>query len=181
MFVLHLSDAVNMSSADLLLWRGRSIISYAGRGCYTHAELVVRGDRLLSMGMVWPRGRLAVLADLVRQSPGRIDWYRTDADGRFGLDRDKTVETALSCVGKPYGIANLAYCVLMRIPLLWRLFAPVTDDARVGFLSGMICSEGVSRWLRAGGVDPVPHLADCVTEPSDLSRSLLFRYSGTLV
>ena len=31
-----------------------------------------------------------------------------------------------------------------------------------------------------GGVDPVPHLADRLTEPADLARSPFFRYRFTL-
>ena len=33
---------------------------------------------------------------------------------------------------------------------------------------------------REGGIDPVPNLADRLTEPADLSRSAFFRYQFTL-
>jgi hypothetical protein len=33
---------------------------------------------------------------------------------------------------------------------------------------------------RAGGVDPVPNLADRLTEPADLARSPFFEYRFTL-
>ena len=42
------------------------------------------------------------------------------------------------------------------------------------------CSEAVSIAVQAGGVDPVPTLADRYTEPGDLARSLFFHYRFTL-
>ena len=41
--------------------------------------------------------------------------------------------------------------------------------------------EAVSRACRRGGVDPVPNLADRLTEPGDLARSAFFGYRFTLL
>ena len=35
--------------------------------------------------------------------------------------------------------------------------------------------------MRAGGVDPVPNLADRLTEPGDLARSAFYEYRFTLL
>lgn len=44
------------------------------------------------------------------------------------------------------------------------------------------CSQACARAYRLGGkVDPVPNLADRITEPGDLARSPFFKYQGTLV
>jgi hypothetical protein len=34
---------------------------------------------------------------------------------------------------------------------------------------------------REGGADPVPNLADRLTEPADLARSTFYRYHSTLI
>jgi hypothetical protein len=58
--------------------------------------------------------------------------------------------------------------------------AEVEDDAidrRPPF-----CSQACAMVDRiGGGVDPVPHLADRLTEPADLARSPFYRYELTLV
>ena len=58
--------------------------------------------------------------------------------------------------------------------------AEVEDDAidrRPPF-----CSQACAMTDRiAGGVDPVPHLSDRLTEPADLARSTFYEYAFTLV
>ncbi len=60
------------------------------------------------------------------------------------------------------------------------LVTPDEDDAE-NARTPPFCSQAVSMACRLGGVDPVPHLADRLTEPADLSRSTFFRYQFTLV
>jgi len=61
-----------------------------------------------------------------------------------------------------------------------RLFVrPETDDAANG-THPPFCSQAVALACRAGGVDPVPQLADRLTEPGDLARSPFFAYLFTL-
>ena len=43
------------------------------------------------------------------------------------------------------------------------------------------CSQAVSMADRQGGIDPVPNLADRLTEPADLSRSEFYEYRFTLI
>lgn len=180
----HIGDiADQIQTGDLLFWKRRkSIISLAGRSIYSHVEIIVRDlHHLWAIGMVWPQGRMEFLVNLVEQYPGQLDWFRTDPKNIYNIDRDKIAEAALKSVGEPYGIGKLIYIIMLRIPILWRFISPVTDDGWRSPLLGKICSEGVSEWLRAGGVDPVPHLADSLTEPADLARSLLFEPAYSLI
>ncbi len=56
---------------------------------------------------------------------------------------------------------------------------PDEDDGEESNLPPF-CSQAVSLACRRGGVDPVPNLADRLTEPADLSRSPFFAYRFTL-
>ena len=180
---LPLDDVVDlMETGDLLFWRKKNIISRLGRGEYSHVEIVIKDEKdIWSMGMVWPRGRIIPLKRLVEEAPGKIDWFRTDPKGIYKIDRKKIAAAAMESIGEPYGLMKILYLILLRIPILWEFFTPVTDDGWTNPILGRICSEGVSNWLRAGGIDPVPHLADSLTEPADLARSLLFEPACSLI
>ena len=67
-----------------------------------------------------------------------------------------------------------------RLLLGCLLIRQATDD-RAGEGPAPFCSQAVAIAARAGGVDPVPHLADDCTEPADLARSLFYEYRATLV
>ena len=57
---------------------------------------------------------------------------------------------------------------------------PETDDKAVDSRPPF-CSHACAMADRiGGGVDPVPHLADRLTEPADLARSPFYRYLFTL-
>ena len=44
------------------------------------------------------------------------------------------------------------------------------------------CSQACAMTDRTGGgIDPVPHLADRLTEPADLARSPFYEYAFTLI
>lgn len=185
-----------IADGDLFLWRSGSVlhshmIAAAGRGKYSHAEKAVwlrssnRGrpelDVLLSAGMLVGGGRLVPLSDLVRRYPGRIDWFSVNPRNRWP-QYDQVAATAFMArlVGQSYGFLGLALTALRHIPVV-RQFLPVPDDGdcpkRPPF-----CSHACAMADRiGGGVDPVPHLADRLTEPNDLARSHLYLYQATLV
>jgi hypothetical protein len=57
---------------------------------------------------------------------------------------------------------------------------PETDD-RACDARPPFCSHACAMADRiGGGVDPVPHLADRLTEPADLARSPLYEYRFSL-
>lgn len=174
---------------DLLLFRHRSLpgrlIAAVGRSPYSHAALAGWWQgRLMVLEVRQFRGGRAVLfSNLLRRGP--IDVFATDAEGR-GFDRRRAVGHMLGYTGRAYGWRALLRCALAHAPLLRWCVRPMHDEADApadatgpGDLPPF-CSMAVAAAIRAGGVDPVPHLADRWTEPGDLARSRFFRYRFTV-
>jgi hypothetical protein len=169
---------------DLLLFRrsGRLaglLIGAAGRSVYCHAGMAAWwGRRLMALEMVQFRGgRAVLLSNLVARQPGRIDVYQANAAG-LPFDRRRAVEQMKEFTGRDYGWRALLWCGLWHVPLVRLLLRPGDNDRANG--SPPFCSMAVARAVRAGGVDPVPNLADRLTEPADLARSGFYRYRFTL-
>ena len=173
-------------NGDLLLKRASAdpseeIIAEIGRSPYSHAAMAAWWNGVLMvLEMVqWRGGDSLPLFRAVDEAPGRWDVFEVNPDERWSFDRSTAVETMIRLTGTRYGWWNLAAAAVRRLPIV-RLFArPLTDDKLNG--SPPFCSQAVSRACRAGGVDPVPFLADTVTEPGDLAHSNFFRYRFTLV
>ncbi|NMC21667.1 MAG: trypsin-like peptidase domain-containing protein, partial [Thermogutta sp.] len=127
-------------------------------------------------------GRAVTLESRVDRHPGRIDVYAADPDGlRPDFDRRGAVRYMRRWMGRPYGYRALFALALRRLPLLRLILPPATSDAE-GEASAPFCSQACAEALRAGGgVDPVPNLADRMTEPADLARSAFLRYRCTLL
>ena len=85
----------------------------------------------------------------------------------------------IEITGKPYGRWNLFRAALHHSIVVRLLLAPAEDDLEIG-RDTPFCSQAVSLACRLGGVDPVPNLADRLTEPGDLARSSFFEYGCTL-
>jgi hypothetical protein len=179
--------ADEIRDADLLLWRrgqglvGR-LIAACGRGIYSHAAMAawIDGD-LVSLETVQFRGaRARRLADQVARHPGRIDLYRTNAAYLWDFDPSAAVDRMRAFLGCDYGWWSLWRAGLWHLPFVRLFVRPELDDEANGS-PVPFCSQAVSIAYRAGGVDPVPRLADRLTEPQDLARSLFFDYLCTLV
>ncbi len=172
-----------MRDGDLLLFRPRRrvfgrLVATAGRSNYSHAGMAAWWQRrLMCLETVQGRGgRAVLLSNLVRSHA--IDVFGPDVSGhRF--DRLAAVEAMIEITGRRYGWRSLGHAALVHLPLVRLFIRPGTDDAANGSLP--FCSQAVARACRAGGVDPVPNLADRLTEPGDLARSRFFRYRFTLV
>jgi len=82
--------------------------------------------------------------------------------------------------GCDYGYVGVMKAALRHLPL-WRfLVRPDLNDRRQSS-QPPYCSQACAMADRLGGqVDPVPHLADRLTEPGDLARSPFYRYRFTL-
>ncbi len=170
--------------ADLLLFRRRSriatLISVAGRSPYVHAAMAGWwNDRLMCVEMTDGGGRAQLLSNLVEQWPGSIDVYQANAIRRR-FSRRRALDAMVNITGRRYGWLNLARAALLHLPIVRFLVPPEIDDRES---SGWppFCSQAVSMADRAGGVDPMPNLADRLTEPGDLSRSPFYAYRFTLV
>lgn len=169
-------------SGDLLLFRRRGIISIAGRGIHSHAAMAAwwDGDLFCLETRSFQAARAVLLSHLVERWPGRVDVFESNPGGRWAhYDRRATVRAMRRMAGLDYGWANLFWVGLMHAPVLrWFQSPDLRDDHAAK--GPPFCSQAVVMATRAGGVDPVPRLADRLTEPADLARSPFYRYRFTL-
>jgi hypothetical protein len=186
--LVRLSEvAAQIWHGDLLLFRGTGVIARligsAGRSRYTHAARALWwGDRLFCCEVRELKGGRAVtLESQVRRYPGRIDVFAVNPDNRWpDYNRQGAARIMQQLAGCDYGYGGVLQAALLHLPL-WRLLVrpEMVDDQtpqRPPF-----CSQACAMADRiGGGVDPVPHLADRITEPADLSRSAFYRYRFTL-
>ena len=170
-------------NADLLLFRRRNrvtrLIAVAGRSPYVHAAMAGwwKG-RLMSVEMTSGGGRAQLLSNIVARWPGTIDVYRANAL-RQRFSRERALLAMIGITGRQYGWTNLCRAALLHLPLLRFLVSPDVND-RENSTWPPFCSQAIAMADRAGGVDPVPNLADRLTEPGDLARSPFFEYRFTL-
>ena len=186
--LVSLADAASaIRDGDLLLFRGRGVvsrlISVAGRSEYTHAARAAWwGASLFCLEVRELKGGRAVtLASQVRRFPGAIDVFEVNPQRRWrNYDRAGAVQFMRQLAGCDYGYWGVGQAALRHLPL-WRfLLSPESDDNRMGN-QPPFCSHACAAADRiGGGVDPVPHLSDRLTEPGDLARSSFYRYRFTL-
>ncbi len=172
---------------DLLLFRGQGLLSRligaAGRSDYSHAARAVWWGDLLFCCEVreLKGGRAVTLESQVTKYPGMIDVFETNPSRRWRTyDRRGAVRYTRRLAGCDYGYRGVLKAALVHVPL-WRfLIRPdMNDQQRTS--QPPFCSQACAMADRiGGGVDPVPHLADRVTEPADLARSPFYRYRFTL-
>jgi hypothetical protein len=185
---VNLSDvAADIRDGDLLLFRGKGtvarVIGVAGRSDYTHAARAVwwGNDLFCCEVRELKGGRAVTLESQVRKFPSAIDVFEVNPSGRWReYDRRGSVRYIRRLAGCDYGYRGVLRAALRHVPL-WRfLVRPDSDDQRVAD-EPPFCSQACTMADRIGGnVDPVPHLADRLTEPADLARSPFYRYRFTL-
>jgi hypothetical protein len=169
---------------DLLLFRRRGLIAIAGRGEHSHAAKAAWwGDDLFCLEVrEWHGGRAVTLESQVKKYPARIDLYHTNPANRWPeYDRTRSTHLMRRLAGCDYGYAAVLAAAMLHLPFVrMAVRAETLDDAidrRPPF-----CSQACAMCDRiGGGVDPVPHLADRLTEPADLARSPFYQYAFTLV
>lgn len=169
---------------DLLLFRRRGLIAVAGRGEHSHAgKAAWWGDELFCLEVrEWHGGRAVTLASQVRRRPGSIDVFAANPAGRWPeYNRALSTRFMRRLAGCDYGYAGVMAAAALHLPLVRAWVRPETDDRSID-RRPPFCSQACAMADRlAGGVDPVPHLADRLTEPSDLARSPFYKYRFTLV
>lgn len=170
--------------SDLLLFRRRSLISILGRGEHSHAAKAAwwDGDLFCLEVREWYGGRAVTLSSQVRRFPGRIDVFEVNPDERWPhYDRRGAVRFMRRLAGCDYGYCGVVWAGLLHLPVL-RLFLRANLDDASHLHRPPFCSHACAMADRlGGGVDPVPHLADWLTEPADLARSPFYRYRCTLL
>ena len=179
--------AAAIRDGDLLLFRGNGflsrLIAVAGRSPYTHAARAIWWGDLLFCCEVreFIGGRAVTLESQVRRYPRRIDVFEVNPQGRQrDYNRQGAARFMRRLAGCDYGYFGLLTAALRHLPV-WRfLMRPDMNDQRLTS-QPPFCSEACAMADRlGGGVDPVPQLADRLTEPADLARSYFFRYRFTL-
>lgn len=167
---------------DLLLFRRRGLIAAVGRGIHSHAgKAAWWGDDLFLLETLHAAGGRAVtLSSQIERWPGRWDWYSVNPDNRWPrYDRAGSTRRMKRLCGGEYGYRALFYAALIHLPLIRRCIDPRRESTAVGYPP--FCSHACALADRlGGGVDPVPQLADRLTEPADLARSPFYEYRGTL-
>jgi len=171
-------------NADLLLFRQRGPIAIAGRGVHCHAAKAAWwGNDLFCLEVrQWFGGRAVTLSSQVARWPGRIDVYQANPDDRWPhYDRAGAVQFMRRLCGCQYGYAAVLGAALLHLPVTRWFIQPSTDDEAIE-RRPPFCSQACAMADRlGGGVDPVEHLADRLTEPADLARSPFYRYRFTLI
>ena len=172
---------------DLLLFRGRGLVArlirIAGRSRYSHAARALwwRHDLFCCEVREWHGGRAVTLDSQVQKYPGAIDVFEANPGNRWpDYNRRAAMQFMRRLAGCDYGYLNVWCAALRHLPICrWFVHPPTIDPHRVR--RPPFCSQACATADRvAGGVDPVPHLADRLTEPADLARSPFYRYRFTL-
>ena len=173
-----------IADGDLLLFRRRGLISIVGRGTHSHAAKAAwwDGDLFCLEVREWHGGRAVTLESQVEKFPGRIDFYRTNPANRWPeYDRTRATHMMRRLAGCDYGYTAVLAAAMLHLPFIrMAIRAAPEDDATLR--RPPFCSQACAMTDRiAGGVDPVPHLADRLTEPADLARSPFYEYAFTLI
>ncbi len=113
--------------------------------------------------------------------PGAIDLFAANPDDRWPeYDRAAAARYICRLAGCDYGYWAVLEAALLHLPISRHLVTPSVEDAATD-RRPPFCSQACAMADRiAGGVDPVPHLADRLTEPADLARSPFYEYRFTL-
>jgi len=167
---------------DLLLFRRRGLIAAGGRGIHSHAAKAAWwGDDLFLLETLHAAGGRAVtLSSQIERWPGRWDWYAVNPHDRWSqYDRAGSTDRMKRLCGCEYGFRSLLYAAMIHLPLVRRFIDPQREATTSKYPP--FCSHACALADRlGGGVDPVPQLADRLTEPADLARSPFYEYRGTL-
>lgn len=183
--LVHLQEAKSqIQDSDLLLFRKPGFIASMGRGIHSHAAKIAWwGEELFCLEVLQLKGGRAVtLQSQVKGWPGRYDVYKANPNDRFpGYNRAGATEFMKELCGCGYGYTNLWYAALLHMPIV-RLFVSASMEDQQRDKRPSFCSQACAMADRIGGhVDPVAFLADRLTEPADLARSLFYEYMFTLI
>jgi hypothetical protein len=173
-----------IADSDLLLLRRRGMIAAFGRGQHSHAAKAAwwKQDLFCLEVREWHGGRAITLESQVRKFPARIDLYHANPSNRWPeYDRTRSTTMMRRLAGCDYGYSAVLAAAMLHLPFVRMAVRAETEDDAID-RRPPFCSQACAMTDRiAGGVDPVPHLADRLTEPADLARSPFYQYAFTLV
>jgi hypothetical protein len=169
-------------------WYSKLII-YGTQGVHSHSAMFRRNsDRtidLLEM-LAIGGGSISSYVWKVYKTSGRLDVFAPNAGNHWPEFKAQEVVAAMRTLcDYRYGYAGIFRMAVKRIPLLWRLYPPTTDDrlpAGGKPIRQPFCSHAVSLATHlGGGVDPVPNCPHCLVTPQMLTQSLFYDYQFTIV
>ncbi len=172
-----------IEDGDLLQFRRHGLIAIAGRGVHSHsAKVAWWGRDLFCLEICAFGGRATMLSRMVQKYPKRIDVYKANPQNRWPeYRREGATEHMKWLCGCSYGFVGLFLAALLHLPFV-RLFVKADTDDMAIMHRPPFCSQACAVVDRiGGGVDPVKHLADRITEPPDLARSPFYEYMFTLI
>jgi hypothetical protein len=183
--LVRLADAqARIADGDLLLFRRRGLIAIAGRGRHSHAAKAAwwGGDLFCVEVREWHGGRAVALASQVAKFPGCIDVFHANPANRWPeYDRARATTMMRRLAGCDYGYTAVLAAAMLHLPFIRMAARAETEDDAID-RRPPFCSQACAMTDRiGGGVDPVPHLADRLTEPADLARSPFYEYVFTLI
>lgn len=192
---------------DLLLFKGSGLVSkliqWYTKGSYSHAALVSlaygKAGDVTGLEAVEFRefvgSRITNLRNYIMMYSGQIDVFspipyiykpyfdcktKTRTNQKVLFNGRRIVNELRNLTGRPYSYRSIIAMFLYYLPFPL-LSKGVYDDRLGDNLVSAVCSSSIAHCVNKYFVDPVPHRADHLVSPADLSRSCLFSLMGTLV
>lgn len=163
------------------------LIRFGTQGVHSHSQMFRRdnGDLDVLELREGSGGSARPLAYHLGQ-PGRIDCFSPNSGNRWPeFDSAGAVAAMRTLTAEQYGYRGLLRMALRRVPLVWRLYPPTTDDRLPEDgkpIRQPFCSHAVSLATHLGGkVDPVPRRPHCRVAPTHLTESLFYDYEFSIV
>jgi len=183
--LIEYSEArLQIREMDLLLFRKRGPVARAGRGVHSHAARAAwwHEDLFCIEVLPWHGGRAVTLSSQVERDPGCYDVYEVNPHNAWPrYNRVLAARFMRRLAGRHYGYLGLLLTSLTHMPIVRWFYRPSADDG-LQVNRPPFCSHACALADHlAGGVDPVPQLADSQVEPADLARSPFYRYRFTLI
>lgn len=163
-----------------------SLIRYGTQGVHSHSEMFRRngGDQLDILELREFKGGRRKTFQYHMKQTGRIDVFAPDMKRWPEFDPLGAVNAMRRLTDYEYGWFGIWRMAARRIPVLWRLYPPTTDDRlpKGGKpIRQPFCSHAVSLATHlGGGVDPVPRCPHYLVTPSALTYSLFYEYKFTI-
>lgn len=175
---------------DLIQYRGKGLVAswikLVTGGVHSHSAMVVddwNGELIVGEMREFKGGRLDTLKNHYKKYQGQMDVYGVNLDHFPEMDLEASMWAMyqIAMFGK-YSYSNLLRILVRKVPFLWRAFdRGFSDDFNVRVEDKRWhCSGSVAASYQYGGVDPVPNMPNDLVAPTDLSRSLLFKYKFSL-
>lgn len=191
----------------LLNFRGQglfsSLIRLGSNGPWTHSGLSIwtRGELMCAEIREFKGGRIVTLKSQVKRYPGQIDVFEPDFEGRYRdtYSPSGAADYMMRLAGCDYGWYAVMQASLVHMPLVRLAMSAALSKFAYGrkFLQYCrasqykaairkdrppFCSMAAdAAYLLGGNIDVIPNLESRLTEPTDLARSMFFKYRFSLV